>query len=164
MTFDLTAFKKEWRELAEMAGVDPVEGATSFQVVAWKAAWAKQTHNTRMAALVRAHAARHPELAADEYDDLRRALFRRARPDWWKLSELWLDPGWSASTTESGCYTRLYWAAWRHEIRLATDAAARRHERIRLRPLRLIYRLPVTEPPTTKYPLFLLTNREVAVR
>lgn len=162
MTFDLAAFKQEWRRLAKARGVDPVEGATSFQVADYKADEAKRTHNARMAALVRAHAARHPELMGDSADDLRRALFRRARPDWWQVSDLWWQPGWSPSDVEANCYTRLYWSAWRWEIRLASDAAARRAERRTLTPLRLIYG-PREVALETTYPQFLLTNAEVAL-
>jgi len=33
MAFDLVAYKRHWRELCEKHGIDPVEGATTYQVV-----------------------------------------------------------------------------------------------------------------------------------
>lgn len=110
MSFDLAAFKKEWRKLADMVGVDPVEGATSYQVVAWKAACEK-------------------------------ARKRAAQTDWWKDSLIWFDPGWCPSEVEQDCYTRLFWQAWQHEIKIMSSRAARHADKAVLKPLRAVAQL-----------------------
>lgn len=103
-TFDLAAFKAEWRGLCRLAQVDPIAGATSFQAADWQARQATLTHEERMAARVRDHAARHPEL----FEGRAAGVDGRASTDWWRDPELWRRPGEAASIVEEAAIDAVF--------------------------------------------------------
>lgn len=113
--FDLTAFKAGWRAACSKYGVDPVEGATSYQVAAYKADVEK----------ARKQAAR--------------TYWWRQDPG------IWADPGWCFSDVEAECYRRLFRQAWDWEVSELSRQATNHADTMDLKPLREIVALPVAE-------------------
>jgi len=96
VAFNLEAFKRRWRELAKERGIDPLEGANSFQVANAKADANKATYTERQTQAVYADAAK-PN-AWRRYDNGYGAVDtvkveRQASRLWWVYESYWLGGG-----------------------------------------------------------------------
>lgn len=79
---DIEALKAAWK----------AEGLTGYEIANRAAEWMKDTHHQRMAALVEAHAARHPLCYDDGYGQADAVkVEERAAPSWWQDSPLWVQ-------------------------------------------------------------------------
>lgn len=96
MAFDYAAFKAKWQQLAAERGIDPVNGATSFQVATAKADEQKRTHHARQRVATFNNAAkpgawRRYDNGQGEVDEAK--VERQARRDWWVYADYWHGGG-----------------------------------------------------------------------
>jgi hypothetical protein len=76
---------------------------SSYERVLYYAERDRETHHARMAANVKAHARRHPDLFQKRNGGLnRRKIYRRARRDWWRHPPLWDIGAPRISTLQAG--------------------------------------------------------------
>ncbi len=80
--FDGARFIGEWRALCAQQGIDPVEGATTYQVIRQRAA---------------------------RIERMRRIINKRHR--WWVYPSLWKQGEWGRSPVETEAFFNLYWTA-----------------------------------------------------
>ena len=87
---DIEALKQDWWLKAVSHGIDPIEGATGYQVANFKAGKATGQHHIRMSALVRDHAEKHPLNYDNGHGIADNAkVERQARRDWWLYTDYW---------------------------------------------------------------------------
>jgi hypothetical protein len=82
---DIAAFIKAWRSACIERGVDPVEGATGFQVASLRAEQSKAMHNQHMAEMVMRHAVRHAILWDNGYGMIDRVKVERQQSRLWHV-------------------------------------------------------------------------------
>lgn len=83
-------YKQAFREACRSRGINPVEGANSFQVVEYLTCEAKRTHYARCEAQVYEHAERHPLNYATGYLEADEVVVAdRASRSWWQSARMW---------------------------------------------------------------------------